>query len=337
MSAVPTGALRLDEDAEIYSGHDKDVLAVAWSPDGQFLASGGEDTTIRVWEYGTGKTQHVYRTQAQVGAVAFSPDGRLLAASGLNNTVQVWDVASGHHLYQYCGHDTPVHGTLFHGVLSLAFSPGGGEIASGSIDRSVHIWESAGGEHLLTYRGHDKDVHAVAWSPDGQFLASASQDGTVQLWEASTGTHLRSYSGHAGWIPIPGIGGSSSSDGRPFFYAVKAVAWSPDGRLVASGGCDLSAQVWDPGSGTRHVRHASARNKAVDSLAFSPDGAHVASAGGGGSFYTVEVWEAATGNAVALYEGKTQWRGRVPALAWSPDGSKVAAASDHTVRVVPFP
>jgi serine/threonine protein kinase len=201
-----------------YRGHSDGVNAVAWSPDGKRIASGGQDNTVQVWDAVDGGNVFTYRGHSDpVAAVAWSPDGRRIASGGWDNTVQVWDAADGGHAFTYHGHSVA--------VFAVAWSPDGRRIASGSGDNTVRVWDAADGGHAFTYRGHSAAVAAVAWSPDGRRIASSSED--VQVWDAADGGHAFTYRGHSA--------------------AVDAVAWSPDGRRIASGGWGNTVQVWQAG------------------------------------------------------------------------------------------
>jgi hypothetical protein len=166
-----------------YRGHTDTVNAVAWSPDGTYIASagGGSDSTVQVWDAADGGHVYTYyghQYYGGVNAVAWSPNGRRIASAGgsYDDTVQVWDAADGGHVYTYRGH------TNF--VSAVAWSPDGRRIASASTDRTVQVWDAADGGHVYTYRGHTDTVIAVAWSPNGKRIASGSFDTTVQVWQA---------------------------------------------------------------------------------------------------------------------------------------------------------
>ena len=225
----------------IYRGHASVVNAVAWSPDGTRIASASRDKTVQVWESANGGSIFAYRGHSSwVNAVAWSPDGRYIASGSADNTVRVWDAADGGNVFTYRGHTSVVN--------AVAWSPDGRRIASGSADKTVQVWDAVDGGNVFTYRGHANDVLAVAWNPvwgtgtlpggqvmpDGQRIASGGGNslvGTVQVWDAVGGDsvavdggNVYTYHGHVG--------------------AVLAVAWSPDGKDIASGSKDKTVQVW---------------------------------------------------------------------------------------------
>jgi WD40 repeat protein len=201
------------------------ALAVAWSPDSRFLATGENMGDVHLFDLVNNKryaklTGHLDR----VYGVAWSPDGRFLASASEDKTVRLWDVSTLR-LESTTSQPTAILSQDMPEATSVAWSPDGLHLAiSGS--HVVRIWDIANRKASHTL-GHDNIVWFVAWSPDGRHLATASHDTTVRLWDAHKGKHLATFKGHVG--------------------AVYAVAWSPDSRLVASCGQDRIVRVWYAG------------------------------------------------------------------------------------------
>ena len=315
-----------------YRGHRRLVLAVAWSPDGKYIASGSYDGTMQVWRpaQDDGATtiessdftyRNPTRPYAWAWTLAWSPDGRYLASGSDDKTVQVWRLedeanANMKHVLTYQGHTNWVN--------AVAWSPDGKYIASGSDDKTVQVWQMEGADphnHIEAYYGHSRWVNALAWSPDGKYIASAGYDTTVQVWDADEGDSvvatretLLTYRGHT--------------------FGVNALAWSPDGTRIASCSWDNVVRIWDVSTGETVLTY---RGHAawVSAVSWSPDGTRIASAG---KDKTVQVWDAVQGgnasarkNAIFTYRGHSGW---VLAVAWSPNGTCIASGgNDKTVQV----
>ncbi|MBD2184912.1 serine/threonine-protein kinase [Aerosakkonema funiforme] len=161
------------------TGHSNSVNSVAFSPDGQTLASGSFDDTIKIWDIRSGKLKTTLTGHSNwVRSVAFSPDGQTLASGSRDNTIKIWDIRSGQLKTTLTGHSDNVN--------SVAFSPDGQTLASGSDDKTIKIWDIHSGQLKTTLTGHSNDVNSVAFSPDGQTLASSgSYDNTIKLWRIS--------------------------------------------------------------------------------------------------------------------------------------------------------
>lgn len=281
------------------------VSAVAFSPDGSRIASGGYDHTVRLWNAVTGKQigQPMAGHTDTVGSVAFSPDGTRLASAATDGTIRLWDVRTG----QQIGPPLTGHSRW---VASVAFSPDGARLVSGSGDGTIRLWNAGTGAPLgppLT--GHTDAVETVAFSPDGTRIASGGYDHTIRLWDVATGAPVgMPMTGHGNWVV--------------------SVAFSPDGSRLASGSSDSTVRLWNVATQTEIGGPISADSSGVASVAFSPDGSRLASGGADGA---IRVWNAATGSRLTTLTGHANW---VSSVMFSPDGSRlVSGSADRTVRV----
>lgn len=296
LSSKLTGEEALPRLLYTYRGHAAPVKAVAWSPDGQRIASTSDDGTVQVWDTTTGCNVLTYTGhQGMVASVAWSPNAERIASAGQDSVVQVWDATTSKNIFSYRGHASS--------VTAVAWSPDGRQIASASQDGTIQVWDMSSKKR---YEGHAGPVMAVAWSPDGAHFASGSLDGTVRIWNVVTGNQIRLYH-HA--------------------EPVNSLMWSPEGHRIASAGDDKKVQVWSVSTGRTLITYDGHANY-VNALAYSPNGRYIASA----SYdRTVQVWSAATGRHKFTYRNHAN---AVHALAWSPEGAYVASASaDHTVQV----
>ncbi|MFM6748888.1 MAG: protein kinase domain-containing protein [Dolichospermum sp.] len=238
------------------TGHSDWVWSVAYSPDGQTLASGSVDKTIKLWNVKTGNLlQTLTGHSNSVRSVAYSPDGQTLASGSDDKTIKLWDVKTGKLLQTLEGHSDWVY--------SVAYSPDGQTVASGSVDKTIKLWNVNTGKLLQTLEGHSSSVRSVAYSPDGQTLASGSYDNTIKLWNARTGELLQTFTGHS--------------------YSVNSLAYSPDGQTLASGSWDKTIKLWNARTG--NLLQTLGHSYSVNSLAYSPDGQTLASGSG-----TIKIW-----------------------------------------------
>jgi WD40 repeat protein len=299
----------------IFTGHLASVNALAWSPDGKFIASASDDTFVQVFESATGTRRIIYKGHTEeVAAVAWSPNGYFIASAGQDQTVQVWNAASGGApVFIYKGHTDRVN--------SVSWSSDGHLLTSGSDDKSVQVWQASSGERTFTFLGHTAGVLCVGWQPDGSSVASGSWDGTLRDWATiqhgdhfNAGDQIFKYSGHGN-------------------NEVYALAWSPDSNFTVSAGADQTVQISNGDDGTpRPPFFTDHRRKdhinRVFAVSWSPDGTSIASGDEDGNVY---VWRTAGRKTFFKYTGH---KGVVNAVAWSPDGNFIASASaDNTVHV----
>jgi WD40 repeat protein/serine/threonine protein kinase len=280
----------------ILKGHSGRVWPVAFGPDGKRLAS-ASGKEVKVWDAQTG--QELISIQGSADGVAFSPDGKRLAGGQDNGWVKGWDAQTGKELFTFRGHNTE--------VTSVAFSVDGKRLASASYDGSVKVWDVHAAPKPLTLPGvAASSVVSAAFSPDGKRLATGgkgglgSGPGMLKVWDAQTGQEIITLKGH-------------TAD-------VTTVAYSSDGKRLASSSADRSVKVWDGQTG-QELLTFNGHSQEVSGVAFSPDGKRLASASFKGN--TVKVWDAQTGQELLNCKGDA--RGSRPnSVAFSPDGKRLA-------------
>jgi len=164
--------------SQIIHTHRSKILCIAISPDGNLLATGSKDHTIKLFETKYFKELRTLppRHNNEVTSLKFSPDNKLLVSGSKDKTAIVWDLATNNDLKTYIGHKKRVN--------SVSFSPDSKLIASGSDDRTIMIWDVYNSQKpLFVLLGHKKEVTAVEFTPDGRFLGSGSKDKTIQIWD----------------------------------------------------------------------------------------------------------------------------------------------------------
>lgn len=275
------------------NGLSSPVAAVAYSADGRWIAAGGQDGGVRVWDAGSGiEHLRVQSASNRVDSVAFRADGVLLAVAGQDNVVRLFEVATGSELSPLLGPSGA--------VTAVAFSPRGSVLAAASDDGNVYLWDTGSSERIATLAGHTSYVSDVAFSADGSTLASAGEDDTVRVWKVPVGTALAVLDHAAN---------------------VDAVAFDPDGGQLASAS-GSAIQIWDVN--TRAIaRELSGHTGTIIDLVYSPDGAVLASAGADLDDDTVRLWDVDGGGELHALQPDE----RVNALAFSPDGRTLAGGS----------
>lgn len=345
-------------------GHTGTVNDVAFSPDGQILASSSYDHTIRLWNTDTGQCLRVLRGHHDcVWSVNFTSDSKTIISGGQDCTVKFWDAATGQCLKTLQG------STL--ALRSIDFHPQGNLLVSGSENGQIRVWHTGSlpsssadlpsqdlaedpaaptVQDLIVSDGHIMSIWGVAFHPQGNFFASCGLDGQVKLWETISGRCLRTLERQPHWVhavvfnpagnilatssPEPSINLWDSQTGE-FLRKLSAadigyvfgVTFHPQGHLLASNGNSQQVRLWDVNSGECcKVFHG--HTSRCWTLDFHPQGHLLAS---GGDDQTVQLWYVDSGESYRVLRGHTS---SVLAVAFSPDGKVIASAGgDRTIRI----
>jgi WD40 repeat protein/response regulator RpfG family c-di-GMP phosphodiesterase len=208
------------------------VSSLAFSPDGQALASGHAEAKIRVWNLGSGKLRKTLKGHGwDVNALAFSSDGRFLVSGGLDGAIKIWNWRSGEEMRtlkrpprsEWIGSLVSWFDSSVGSIWSVAVSPDKKTFASAGSQQPIELWDLETGKLLRILTEHSGTIYSVAFSSDGKILASGGEDNAIKLWNVETGELLQTLE-HLG--------------------PVKSICFSPNGQTLVSGSADTNIKLW---------------------------------------------------------------------------------------------
>jgi WD40 repeat protein/DNA-binding XRE family transcriptional regulator len=312
--------------------------AIAYSPDGRLVATGGDAGYIWIWDAEDGMQKFTLSLGGVIHSLSFNPEGTLIAAASDDGNVKVWEAATGQLKYSLprqsglydinflkdgrfatAGQDgatrvwdqasgqqllTLVGPTST--VISLAGSPDGKRIATGAYDGSLRIWDATPTHEILTIPADTAVIWNVEYSPDGNQITSASVDGFLKMWDSRTGDLL---------LTIP--------EGGDIGQGFTGLAYSPNGSRIATGSLDGTVTIWDSQSG-KILQVLNGHTNYVVGLAFSMDGSRLASASWDG---TAKVWDLSSGDEITTFKGHRPMA-LISGVVFHPDGETVFTSAD---------
>ena len=297
----------------IFTGHKKRVFSLAFSPNGEQLASGGADSTVRIWNVKKASNDVTLKDHRDlVYTLAFSPNGKLLISGSWDKTIRIWDTVNWRTKGSAFSKDNG-------SVVYLAINPDGKTFACVTCGPSwdIALWTTDPIHQTATFKGHNNIVQSLAFSSDGRLLASVSIDRTVILWDIKTTKPLFICKGHKNFV--------------------ECVSFSPDGKQFATGDADGVVNIWEVSSGKR-VATLSGHSDGVNCVLFSPCGQYIF-VGYGEGYPTpgyLMIWSTKTFS--KLLKILCHNDGIIRCLSVSPNRKFLATGSeDHTIRLWDYP
>jgi WD40 repeat protein len=320
------------------------VSSAVFSSDGTRAVGIISNTKLVVWETNSGKILSFIDTgEPNVFRAVFSPDGARILSGDITGA-KIWDAVSGKQVLSLFRSEPKILTT------SVAFSMDNNRVAIGSSDGTTRIWDAASGSAILTLRDRQAIVESVAFSPDSTKVLTGTDEGTVRIWDAVTGKLTAKLLGHDARVasiaftadgnhlltaqltpPIVKVWDAAFCCGVMVLaghkLAVKAVAFSPNKKLLASASGDQTVRLWDVATG-RTIHELLGHSHIVEAVAFSPDGSLLAS---GSDDRTIRVWDVNSGTIVRTLLGH---KDTVSSVAFNQDGTRLVSGSwDKSIKI----
>ncbi len=276
------------------------LLETAITPDGKFIASSGEETSVRLWQTSGGSQVRALEGQAEPSkGLAICPDGSLVASGSDDGTIRIWKLSDGSEIQSAQAHD----GFVF----SVEFSPDGSQIASAGRDKTIKIWNVSDLSLVTSVPAPMADDLIVALSPDLKSVAYFTKSKGINVWSTERNTKVTSLQNHA--------------------FEVRCGVFSNDGTLLAIGSADGVTRVWNASTGAL-VRELRAGSSAVGRVRFSPDGSLLLTGTADG---TVQMWSVADGAELTKMAGH---KGAIRGISISADNRTIVTGSaDKSIRI----
>ncbi|MBD3883575.1 serine/threonine protein kinase [Phormidium tenue FACHB-886] len=288
-------------------GHTGEVTALSLSPNGQIVASGSSDRTIKLWRLETGELLHTFAGRSLwstaghrdwISALAFGFDGRVLISASNDGTVKLWNLSNRQLISTL-----PSNGWA---VSAIAFDSDGALLVSGNSDGLIQLWDAETDEPLADLAQHQERVSALVIDQTGQYLVSGSYDRTICLWDLKQDRVIKTLRGHVD--------------------RVSALALTPDGTILISASWDKTLKIWDCKFGEQ-LKVISAHRDRINCLALHPSGKFFAS---GSEDSCIKLWDLQTGDRLSAFGHS--WG--VKALSFSTAGDRlVSGSADETIKI----
>ncbi len=289
-----------------YWGYANGIRAIAVVGD-ERIVSGGDSGELSIWDTAGDRKATLPLHQGRIWSLAADPQNALIASAGDDHTIRLWDAETGQCLTALSGHTS--------WVRAIAFSQGGRLLVSSGDDCTIKVWNTASGFCLTTLKQENHWIRAVSFKPDSaRYLISGGDDQRVRCWDRRAGT----------WEAL-----------TRHEHRVCSVAYSPDGKTIASGSDDATVMLWD--TGKEEVSHRFTQPElGIRAVAFSPNGQYLAA---GGEDHLVYIWDLKTSDAskqcfILLPKDSTGRTGGIRSIAFSPNSQFVISGGlDEMIRI----